>query len=175
MAEGEREDGYFQWFAKNRSRRLRIEIVPRVANASAPNHMLERVRRHLERYEVEPGDQVWFVLDVDRWQRSQIDTLLIHTKQEEDWFVAISNPCFEVWLHYHLGDITNIPTESCGNLKRLLHDRQPYHPDWYPSQLHVARDNARIADASPMHPFPDRNRTKLWQLAEVILERFGQR
>lgn len=56
-------------------------------------------------------DQVWFVIDTDLWA-GKIETLRKYCKENnqttakvsgyEAWHVVQSNPCFEIWLYYHL-------------------------------------------------------------------------
>ncbi len=51
-------------------------------------------------------DEVWFVIDTDRWNEdNKINELKSYVKEKNDkhksWFVAQSNPSFEIWLYYH--------------------------------------------------------------------------
>jgi len=55
----------------------------------------------LAKYEVSEGDHVWFVIDTDEWD-SHISHLRQNCAGRPNWHVAQSNPCFEVWLYYHL-------------------------------------------------------------------------
>jgi hypothetical protein len=45
-------------------------------------------------------DEIWFVIDTDKWGK-KISELRNKCKNHNNWFVAQSNPCFEVWLYYH--------------------------------------------------------------------------
>lgn len=82
-------------------------------------------------------DQIWFVIDTDTWEQEGKITPLRdfctannnnipkdydEVKVYEAWNVAQSNPCFEVWLYYHLydeiPDRSSIPTEP--NIKRYI-------------------------------------------------------
>lgn len=54
-------------------------------------------------------DEIWFVIDTDRWnENNKIDILkaFCHDQNIKDtaWFIAQSNPCFEIWLYYHFYD-----------------------------------------------------------------------
>lgn len=54
----------------------------------------------------EYDDEVWFVIDTDRWNEgNKIANLrsFIHDRNNKysGWYVAQSNPSFEVWLYYH--------------------------------------------------------------------------
>lgn len=85
------------------------------------------------------NDQIWFVIDTDTWERegkivplrefcadknSGISKEYDEVKSYEAWNVAQSNPCFEVWLYYHLYD--NIPDANSApngsNIKRYVNN-----------------------------------------------------
>lgn len=59
-------------------------------------------------FKCEDGDEVWVVLDRDL---DRDDSRLEPIKElrqkclERGWFTAVSNPCFETWLYYHLNEI----------------------------------------------------------------------
>ena len=61
----------------------------------------------------ENGDTVWFVIDTDKFEElNKIQPLRDFCNEKNDaipiklkykaWNVAQSNPCFEIWLYYHL-------------------------------------------------------------------------
>ena len=68
----------------------------------------------LVKYEVGEGDQVWFVIDTDTWG-SHIPLLRLGCAGKANWHVAQSNPCFEVWLYYHLfvDDAASVVLADC--------------------------------------------------------------
>ncbi|WP_131536764.1 RloB family protein [Pedobacter nototheniae] len=52
-------------------------------------------------------DEIWFVIDTDLWEEhGKIDILRdfcsVQNSKHYCWQVAQSNPCFEIWLLYHL-------------------------------------------------------------------------
>ncbi|MDE7388752.1 MAG: RloB family protein [Muribaculaceae bacterium] len=82
-------------------------------------------------------DQIWFVIDTDTWERegkiaplrefchdnnSNISKMYDEVKPYGAWNVVQSNPCFEVWLYYHLYDSApdpaSVPNEA--NIKRYV-------------------------------------------------------
>jgi hypothetical protein len=58
------------------------------------------------KYEARPSDQVWIVIDIDKdkfdSRSPQIDLINKRIRERTNWSLAKSNPCFEVWLYYHL-------------------------------------------------------------------------
>lgn len=172
VAEGEREDAYFQYFHL-KNQRIRISIVPREQNASAPKHFLNR----LEKFEKEglwspkDNDALWFVLDVDAWKREHIDELIAACEKDKNWNIAISNPSFEVWLLFHL--IDNLEELSV-HLKHELHLKaKNYSPELFCPKINKAIINAKENDTTPSHIFPNSKQTKVYLLAEQLIEKLG--
>jgi RloB-like protein len=175
VAEGEREDEYFSFFHE-KNQRVRIQIVPREGNASAPKHFLERLSKFQEEGSWIPkeNDTLWFVLDVDRWKKAQINELISACEQDKNWNIAISNPCFEVWLLYHVLD--NLDGLS-NNLKNELRNKaggSGYSPETFCVNIATAIENAKQNDLNPKHLFPDKKQTKIYLLAEQLLEKLGK-
>lgn len=170
VTEGEREDKYFGWFDR-RSQRIRVELVPREMHASAPNHFINRLQQYVGDKGLEPqmGDSIWFVLDLDHWSREAIDNLIDACKQTKNWHIAISNPCFEVWLNFHSGPITNKGAE-CSDLKTMLGERirGGFHPNNICPMIDAAIEYAKAADTHPDQDFPDRLQTKVYRLGEAM-------
>lgn len=175
IAEGEREDAYFRSFD---APRLKVLIVNREKDASAPKHFIDRLSKAESEgnYSPEVGDQVWFICDVDRWRR-QIEELHFLCEGKSNWNLAISNPCFEVWLHFHSGSISYSNDMNCTQLKGSLPKTLAgeFNPKNYGLRLRLAAKNAREADTSPESHFPDVMQTKLYKLAESMLEVLGNR
>lgn len=176
VTEGEREDKYFGWFDK-KNQRIRVQMVPRDGQASAPKHFLERLNKYLDNADTQPqsSDSIWFVLDVDTWTRASIDELIVLCEQTPNWHIAISNPCFEVWLNLHTGALP-ADAEDCEALKTLLgaRIRGGFHPNTVCPLIDAAIQNARGADSHPAQDFPDRMQTKVYWLAEAMLEVLGR-
>ena len=60
-------------------------------------------------------DEVWFVIDTDRWNEGNKIELLkefCYSQDESEnlWNVVKSNPCFELWFYYHFHE--NMPDEN---------------------------------------------------------------
>ena len=49
------------------------------------------------------GDEGWIVIDRDAWTETELNN--VHREaNERGFYVAFSNPCFELWLYLHLCD-----------------------------------------------------------------------
>lgn len=174
VAEGEREDDYFSYFKKI-TLRVDVEIVQRQGGRSAAKYLIDRITEYDYRYGIEPEDQVWFVLDVDRWPRKEIHDLYQNCEVEPNWHIAISNICFEVWLHFHF--IKQIPAQinTGRRLKANLVNIVPggYNRNAFAKLIEIAAVNARNADEHKEHYFPTPNVTKVYRLAEMLLSFLG--
>jgi len=172
VTEGEREDAYFRFFEKQSYDCLiDVDIVPRDQNKSAPKHVQDRLEAYKENQKWLPDseDQIWFVFDVDKWGK-QIHELKDLCEMTRNWNIAISNPCFEVWLHNHNPSVVG-GVETCEDLKRELHTQTLGHfkIEIYAPQIATAIVNSKAADTHPDHVFPGPLQTKVYKLAESLL------
>lgn len=174
VAEGMREDDYFSYFNKL-TPRVEVKIVAREGGKSAAKYLLERVGSYDVKFGIEPEDFVWFVLDVDRWPKLEVNNLYQYCTTAPNWNISISNPCFEVWLHYHL--VKAIPPDlaTAAQLKTNLHKLIPggYNKDTFARLIKTACTNALHSDKHQDHYFPEKNVTKVYNLANQLLQFLG--
>jgi hypothetical protein len=113
FCEGERKEidyfKFFQGFASN----IDIIPIPNDNGKSDPTKLKAQAELNLENNSIslskELLDEVWFVIDTDLWNEgNKIDTLKTFVKEKNKlyngWFVAQSNPSFEIWLYYHFNN-----------------------------------------------------------------------
>lgn len=115
------EPAYFSFFKGMTSN---LEIIPILPTAGTdPLKLKERAIEIFEgdspKYilDYQKGDMVWFVIDTDTWDdEGKIDPLRSFCQKKNEkvkaefselkpysaWNVAQSNPCFEIWLYYHI-------------------------------------------------------------------------
>ena len=115
------EPNYFRFF-EGLSSNLQVITIPPF-DGTDPLKLLERAKQILigkdREYDVEYAhrDTVWFVIDTDTWEtegkitplrkfcstkNKSISKEFDEIKSYPAWNVAQSNPCFEIWLYYHL-------------------------------------------------------------------------
>lgn len=99
----EGKDTEEQYFGSNlfNDSRIRLEIVPTNDNKSAPNHVLDRLKKHIRDngLKLQKDDQLWLMVDTDKWGKN-LSTTCAEAKKKAI-HLAISNPCFEIWLYLH--------------------------------------------------------------------------
>ncbi len=103
-----RENDYFRYFLELDSR-IKLEVIPPEENEDnsptglynkACGFLIETQDNPVPKYELSDVDEVWFVIDTDKWG-DKIAELRQVCCQRNQWLIAQSNPCFEVWLYYH--------------------------------------------------------------------------
>ena len=112
---------YFEFF---KSRRIRFKILETTDCMSAPEHVFERLENYLAEFEIGPDDQLWFVSDTDHWtEPGHIAnfTRVIKLCRDKGIRVAVSNPCFELWLLMHFAD-PPVDLQTCDQLGDSIRD-----------------------------------------------------
>ncbi|HEY8780269.1 MAG TPA: RloB family protein [Mucilaginibacter sp.] len=83
---------------------LYLLIRPKNDTKSAPIHVFNKLKKEIkEEYNLDVADELWMIVDKDNWQN--IPEIIELCKNESNFFVALSNPCFELWLLLHIIDI----------------------------------------------------------------------
>lgn len=160
VCEGQTERGYFQ--AVNQLLRLAGISVKAVQDEVSPLAIVDRAKDYITGNPkrgieaVEKQDQVWVVFDWDEHTdevvraRKKAEGLGIH--------VALSNPCFDVWLIWHLEDYMRVgclARQTDAELKKVWPSYSkgadnPWAALWTGLRkdgLHEASRRAREADA----------------------------
>ncbi len=167
--------------------RIHVEVLDRPTLASAPAHIMEQLDRFCRRYSVRLGyDDLWLVIDVDHWRQETLSEIAALCLQKA-YSLAVSNPCFELWLLLHLhtlddfslgtldefrinrtiGNRTRLEIELVdllGSFNKSNLDTSPFLP-----RVRIAIENARRCDLHPEHRWPNDLGTRVYLLAEKII------
>lgn len=108
-----REYQYFEYFREKDSR-INLEVYKlNPEEDNSPLGLLKIAKKCIlpskdnpkPKFNFQPNDEVWIVLDSDPDRKNSRDKQINKVKKEcekqSKWFVTESNPCFEVWLFYH--------------------------------------------------------------------------
>lgn len=122
VCEGEKTERIYFAFFEGLSSNLQIITIPPMEGTD-PLKLLERAKQVLlgdsREYTIDykQHDTIWFVIDTDTWEKegkvaplrefcSQQNVVIPQNFSEikpyRAWNVAQSNPCFEIWLYYHI-------------------------------------------------------------------------
>lgn len=179
-----REKDYFEYF-KQIDSRINIEVYPLHASEdNSPKGLLNIAQSCIisskenenPKYEmINELDEVWIVIDIDKdkdeSRKPQIEQINDFCHQFKDWFVATSNPCFEVWLYYHKfenkPEISN--DEICTKWKEFVNNlfAGGFDSRRHPSLIKKAIDNSK-SNFTSTDLIPDYACTDVYKLAESI-------
>jgi len=109
-----REYDYFKYFSEIDSR-INVEVY-KLSNGenNSPLGLLEIAKKSIlkdhnnpnPKYDFQDIDEVWIVLDTDPDESHSRKTQIVDVKDfcstTERWEICESNPCFEVWLFFHI-------------------------------------------------------------------------
>ena len=57
-------------------------------------------------YNFKKDDEFWMIIDRDSW--NCLPEIVLLCKAENNFFLALSNPCFELWLLLHINDVKKL-------------------------------------------------------------------
>jgi hypothetical protein len=178
---GKREPEYFNVF-QYLSSKIKVDVIEnyvtdnemqlKYENKSAPKWVLDRAMKYIDKNGLIDEDELWFVIDKDRWSESQIRELAAYCEEFPNWHLVISNPCFEVWLYFHKKDNkSSSKSVSCNEFKEEISrfEKGGYHPYRFVPDFKFAIVNSKKNDSNPKHFMPNDKETKVYQLAEAIV------
>lgn len=186
---------YFKALAKEYTNpRVHVHILERSVdeqNNSSPEHVLKQLNDYKSQYELEADDELWLVVDKDRWTEAMLSRVATECSQEVAMHMALSNPCFELWLLLHIEDVASLTPEeqmlwmenrrksknADPYLKvRLRQKIGSYHESSYDTLALIAHvedaiERARALDKNPADRWPQTLGTRVYLLTESIMNR----
>lgn len=186
---------YFRALAKEYTNpRVHVHILERSEdeqNNSSPEHVLKQLNDYKGLYALEADDELWLVVDKDRWTEAMLSRVATECAQDNYMHVALSNPCFELWLLLHLEDAELLTMEErerwIGNRRksknadpylkaRLRQKMGSYHESAYDATTLLAHveeaiERARALDKNPADRWPQTLGTRVYLLAESVMNR----
>ena len=187
---------YFKALAKEYTNpRVHVHILERSVdeqNNSSPEHVLKQLNDYKGHYELESDDELWLVVDRDRWTEAMLSRVATECAQDNFMHVALSNPCIELWLLLHLVDATLLTSEeqqlwmenrrksknADPYLKvRLRQEMGSYHESSYDAKMLIEHVDVAIAraealDKNPADRWPQTLGTRVYLLAESVMNRY---
>lgn len=132
-AEGEcTEKIYFEALRSSvQNSRVHIKILDRSAedrHNSSPEFVLNQLVQYENENQIADDDELWLVIDKDRWTIKAIKTVAQRCVQDSALHLALSNPCFELWLLLHRVDVE---AETQEEKEKLLRNAKEGRSDTY--------------------------------------------
>lgn len=186
---------YFKALAKEYTNlRVHVHILERSENEqnnSSPEHVLQQLNDYKSKYDLEANDELWLVVDKDRWTEAMLSHVATECSQEVAMHMALSNPCFELWLLLHMEDAASLsPEEQEQWMKnrrrsknadpylkvRLRQKMGSYHESSYDALTLIAHiedaiERARALDKNPTDRWPQTLGTRVYLLAKSVINR----
>lgn len=187
---------YFKALAKEYTNpRVHVHILERSEaeqNNSSPEYVLKQLNDYKGHYELESDDELWLVVDRDRWTEAMLSRVATECAQNNFMHVALSNPCIELWLLLHLVDATLLTSEEeqlwMDNRRksknadpylkvRLRQEMGSYHESSYDAKMLIEHVDVAIAraealDKNPADRWPQTLGTRVYLLAESVMNRY---
>jgi RloB-like protein len=178
-----------QYFEQLALPRVKVFILPTPEGSghSSPSHVVERLRSGFAivrgKGEVQTGDEFWVLLDTDHHIRDSnlsgtLDALRL--ARQAGFEIALSNPCFELWLLLHHADVpvgTVFPV--CSEVEKRLraalgeYNKTSVKAGHFPvARVPDAIRRARALESSPDDPvghWPEQAGTRVYRLLERAL------
>jgi len=167
--------------------KIHVEVLERSVSASDPATVLKMLDQFRSKYNLrKSNDQLWLTIDVDRWGSQKLSSISQQCIQKQ-YYLAVSNPAFEIWLIMHIHALNTytrdvqvelLENKKEGNRSRLeielvnlLGSYNKTNPNMQFFNQHVieAIQNARSADAHPEQRWTNELGTKVYLLAEEII------
>ena len=143
-----------------------------ITTQSSPQKVLDRAIKYCETQGLDDNDELWLVMDIDRWPQDTLRFIADECEKHPNWHIALSNPCFEVWLFLHKNQhIDNYPIATSADIKQLLGQQSPggYNIYEYVVDVKNAIQRARDMDANPRYWMPDPKRTRVYRLMDNLM------
>ena len=134
----------------------------------------------MKEYDIGEGDEFWLVCDCDHWIKGGHIKNLVSVLQrcgQKDINVALSNPCFDLWLLLHFAEFPQDQKLTCTEVGKMIRlavgafdktkiYRLPIDHSVVRSAVKCSSDNQPTAGK-----IPDRPQTMVHRIIEQLFER----
>ena len=166
------EDQYFDIFE---SKKVQIKVLVTEGGYSAPKHVFQRLSDYKKEYQIGADDQLWLMIDVDRWPTEALSEVASESVKKK-FVMAVSNPCFEIWLYLHHGDVVAGETITCDELTAQLketlgsYNKSNLDLDQYQGKEADAIARAKALDVDTSQRWPQTTGTHVYKVVEEVLK-----
>ena len=154
---------------------------------SSPEHVLAKLTDFNKTYELGADDELWLVIDRDRWEVPMLRRVTQEALQKR-FCVADSNPCFELWLLLHHRSLDNYSDDQqeelrqnrqIGRRKRLerelvdicgSYSKSKLKTSDYLPHISTAIENARKSDIRPNDRWLNQIGSRVYKLVQSIID-----
>jgi hypothetical protein len=181
-AEGEKtEKRYFNELANHyRNPKVHVEVLDRIsASLSSPEDVIETLNTFKRTYHLGDDDELWLVIDVDRWKEKMLSEVAAQCNQKR----------YLLWLLLHVASMDEYTPEQIEGffVKSRLDNRHPLEQELiakvgkhaksnldcapYLPHVQTAIERARVLDKNPADRWTQEIGTRVYLLADSILRK----
>ena len=172
-----------QYFEFLKLPRIKILVVPTEDSTSTPLPVLKRLEQRAKQLKLDEEDEKWLVLDTDRLiQGAKQKDLMraIQQARQKGIQVALSRPCFELWLLLHHLDETAVPQKgNCGEIEAALravhgeynktHLKEEHYPNGSATEAILRAERMDLAAGGG--DIPATHATRVYRLMRAIAKK----
>lgn len=170
------------------SSKVHVEVLARKTKASAPEYILAQLDQWRDEYQIGEDDELWLVIDVDRWGDKKLNQIAKECLQKNIDLV-VSNPAIELWFLLHLVDVTQYDENMLQKLQKNArvsakrkfldktivdligrYDKGNLHVDDYLPHVKIAIERAEKLDVNPRDRWPQQLGTRVHLLVRSIID-----
>jgi len=168
---------YFEFF---RSTKIQFKILETDDGRSAPQHVMARLDEYMKEFDFGADDEFWLVCDCDHWISSGHIKNLVRVIQEcgqKGIQVALSNPCFELWLLLHFADFPKNDKLTRAQVEKRIRDAVGAYDKTKVYNLPIDNDLVKLAvkrsanNQPASSEIPDRPQTSVHCIIQHLLDR----
>ncbi len=166
------------------SNRIKIEVLPtpnmedeKGKTKSSPRAVENRLREYIDKYGLLEDDILCIMIDRDHWEDRMLAEISQKTfrKKKKNIILAVSNPCFELWLFLHVsewdsGIITITSKEMEKKLRQKLgsYNKKNINVDCFQGHVLEACSRAERMDKQPQDRWPQTIGTHVYRLINIL-------
>ncbi|HNV92350.1 MAG TPA: RloB family protein [Candidatus Cloacimonas sp.] len=171
------EPKYFREFIQYyKISQAQVKVIGRETTASSPKSVIEAMDYYKKSNPVKTKNDIYcMVIDTDRWGKNLKEA--VDDAHQRRYLVALSNPCFEIWLLMHFQDANTILNNA--NLlmtKTEINTQIHSYPitgnneiDYFP-RTDSAVETAEKLDPKPQQRLLEQIGSRVYSLMKILQE-----
>jgi hypothetical protein len=167
-----------RYFDRFRPRRVQFRYLPAEEGRSSPKAIVDRLDAYQAEFEIGEDDKLWYCGDIDHWadgnHLANLNRVLSHCHSQK-YDVALSNPCFELWLLLHFDETPITPVDCKSVVERLRAAAGGYSkPNGCVAEItvkHVQQAIARAEGGDTAHGLPINPATQIYRIVKSMADR----
>lgn len=155
---------------------------------SAPKHVFNKLKKEArDEFNFDSKDELWMIIDTDQW--NNLPEIVDTCEKLKNMYVAVSNPCFELWLLLHIKDVSEYSTNELNDIfenkkvsknrnyieKKIIDILGTYNKSRLKAKEYIPHVDKAILQAKNLHieseKFPSKLGTDVFKIVEKIISR----